>query len=113
MTTLSIEHPITDYAVWKLAFDRFGAMRGAAGVRSHLIRRPVDDPCYVVVDLEFDTAEEAAAFLEVLRARVWAQPATSPALAGTPVTRILGTEEGSASGVHRSGDAHAPVTTAS
>jgi hypothetical protein len=93
MTTLQIEHPITDYAVWKQAFDRFADLRTAAGVRSHVIRQPVDDPRYVVADLDFGSVEEASAFLDLLRTRVWSQPANSPALAGDPVTRILVTAE--------------------
>ena len=97
MNTLRIEHPITDYTVWKPAFDRFAELRTAGGVRSHVIRRPVDDPNYVVVDLDFETVHEAQAFLDTLRTRVWSTPANSPALAGDPSTRILATEEGSVS----------------
>ncbi len=99
MNTLRIEHPVTDYAVWKHAFDRFADLRRAAGVRRHEIRRPVDDPHYVIADLDFDSAQAAQAFLETLRTRVWSTPANSPALAGDPVTRILATEEGPLSDV--------------
>lgn len=88
-TTLRIEHPITEYAVWKQAFDRFAEMRSGAGVLSQDVKRPVDDPHYVVIDLDFVSAEEAQAFLGILRTRVWSVPANSPALAGDPVTRIL------------------------
>ena len=94
MNTLRIEHPITDYAAWKEAFDRFAGMRTAGGVRSHVIRRPVDDPHYVIAELDFDSVDAADAFLGLLRTRVWSTPATSPALAGVPLTRILTTEEG-------------------
>ena len=93
MTTLRIEHPISDYTVWRQAFERFAGMRAAAGVRGHSIRRPVDDPLHVLVDLDFDSVGEAEAFLEVLRTRVWSIPANSPALAGDPVTRVLVTED--------------------
>lgn len=93
MNTLRIEHPITDYAVWKQAFDRFADLRDASGVRGHVLRRPVDDAHYIIADLDFDSAEEAQAFLDTLRRRVWSTPAHSPALAGSPVTRILATEE--------------------
>jgi hypothetical protein len=91
MVTLHIEHAITDYGTWKGAFDRFAPMREQAGVRAHRIRCPVDDPRYVVIDLEFDTVDAASGFLGVLRERVWSTPANSPALAGTPDTRILET----------------------
>lgn len=93
MATLHIEHPITDFAVWKSAFDRFAPAREEAGVRRHRVQRPVDDPAYVVVDLEFDSVERAEGFLEFLRTRVWSSPGNAPALAGTPVTRILETAE--------------------
>jgi hypothetical protein len=42
-----------------------------------------------VVDLEFDTADEADAFLRILNTRVWGIRENSPALVGTPETMIL------------------------
>jgi hypothetical protein len=60
-----------------------------AGVRSFAIRRPVDDPKYLMLDLEFDTAGQAEAFAEFLHQHIWSSPASSPALAGAPQTRIL------------------------
>ena len=89
MVTLHIEHPITDLATWRGAFDRFADVRARAGVRAHRIQTPVDDPHYVVVDLDFDTAEQAASFLEILRTRVWPSRESAPALAGEPRTMIL------------------------
>ncbi|MFF0752775.1 hypothetical protein [Streptomyces sp. NPDC004267] len=93
MITLRIEHPITDYAVWKRAFDRFAPARAEAGVLHHCVRRPVDDPARVVVDLSFAEAAQAERFLGFLTTRVWTQPANSPALAGRPETRVLTVEE--------------------
>jgi hypothetical protein len=89
MTTLRIEHAIHDFETWQKAFDGFAEARTRAGVRSLAIRRPVDDPKYLLLDLEFDTAGQAEAFAEFLRRRVWSAPASSPGLAGTPQTRIL------------------------
>jgi hypothetical protein len=89
VVTLHIEHPITDIAVWKQAFDRFAPARGAAGVRAERIQQPVDDPQFVVVDLDFDSADAAADFLTFLRSVVWTSPEASPALAGEPRTSIL------------------------
>jgi len=91
MTTLHIEHAITDYATWKGAFDRFAEARLRAGVRGHRIRRPVDDPAYLYIDLDFATEEQAAAFLGFLRTQVWASPGSAPALVGAQQTRILTT----------------------
>jgi hypothetical protein len=89
MTTLRIEHAISDFATWKAAFDRFAGARERAGVREHRVLRPVDDDRYIIVDLDFDTSEPAEAFLAFLRTQVWASPEAAPALVGTPATRIL------------------------
>jgi hypothetical protein len=42
-----------------------------------------------VIDLDFDSVDEAAGFLRFLQAKVWTSSASSPALIGTPQTRIL------------------------
>lgn len=89
MTTLHIEHPIVDFDVWRSAFDRFADVRRQAGVRSGRVLRPVDDPKYVVIDLDFDTAAAAERFLTFLQTNVWTNRENSPGLDGTPMTRIL------------------------
>ena len=89
MTTLRIEHAITDYQVWKEAFDSFADARASAGVRSAAIRLPVDDPRYLTLDLEFDTAGAAQTFADFLTQHVWSSPASSPGLVGAPTTRLL------------------------
>ena len=89
MPTLHIEHPITDFATWRAAFDRFAEQRRAAGVTDHRVSRPVDDQKYVVIDLDFATTDQAAAFLGFLRTQVWGSPQNAPALAGEPRTTIL------------------------
>ena len=89
MATLHIEHPITDYLTWRSAFDDFLTARQAAGVRAESVRQPVDDPHYIVVDLDFKTVEQAEEFLRYLRSTVWSTPDNSPALAGAPRTMIL------------------------
>jgi hypothetical protein len=87
--TLRIEHAIHDYDQWKAAFDRFTAVRANAGVRGHAIRGPVEDPTYLMLDLEFDTVDEAGAFAKFLEQQVWSSPESAPALAGVPRTRLL------------------------
>jgi hypothetical protein len=89
MTTLHIEHSVTDYDTWAAAFGRFAPARQQAGVRAERIYRPADDDRYVAVDLDFDDAAAASAFLAFLSAHVWSTPANSPALDGTPSARIL------------------------
>ena len=49
-----LEHPISDYASWKGAFDRDPIDREGSGVRAYRILRPIDRPDYIAVDLEFD-----------------------------------------------------------
>lgn len=93
MHTLHIEHPITDFATWKRAFDGFAEMRARAGVRSHRVAQPVDDNRYVIIDLDFDAEAGAVAFREILRTRVWGIAANSPALVGEPVARVLVLED--------------------
>jgi len=88
MPILRLEHPIRDFDLWKRAFDRDPVGRQAMGVRSHHIYRPVDDPGYVVVDLEFDSRPEAERF-RVALGELWSSTEAAPVLAGTPVTRIV------------------------
>ncbi len=89
MTTLHIEHAITDFDDWHAAFGTYADRRRQGGVRAERVSRPVDDEHYVVIDLDFDTAEAANRFLGFLTSQVWAAPEQSPALIGAPVTKIL------------------------
>jgi len=89
MPTLHIEHAISDFDLWRGAFERFEQYRTQAGVRAERIQRPVDDPQYVVIDLDFDTVTAAEKFLDFLTTTVWSSRDKSPALTGTPQTRIL------------------------
>jgi hypothetical protein len=91
MITLHIEHPITDYGTWRGAFDAFAQARHSAGVIAERIARPVDDPCYIVVALDFESTERAAAFRQFLATQVWSSPTASPGLNGHPRTSILET----------------------
>lgn len=89
MITLHIEHPITDLATWKAAFDRFADRRRQGGVCGQRVQHPIDDDRYILVDLDFATREQAQQFLGFLQTTVWASRNSAPALAGTPLTRIL------------------------
>ena len=89
MPTLHIQHPITDFETWTSAFNRFAAARRQAGVRAQRVSRPVDDPNYVVIELDFDSTDEAAAFRRFLQIQVWGMEQNAPALVGTPETMIL------------------------
>jgi hypothetical protein len=88
MTILHIEHPIRDFDNWKKAFDSDPAGRERSGVRSYQVLRPIDDPNYVMIDLEFDNLKASEDFLTSMR-EVWRSAAAAPALAGSPQTRIV------------------------
>jgi hypothetical protein len=89
MATLRIEHAIHDYDIWQQAFDGFEQARAKAGVRGFAIRQPVNDPKYLMLDLEFNTQGQAESFAGFLHDRVWSSATSSPGLAGRPQTSIL------------------------
>lgn len=53
------------------------------------LSQPAGDEKYIVVQLDFDTAEQAENFKNFLESRIWSNPDTSPALVGTPRARVL------------------------
>jgi hypothetical protein len=69
---LQIEHPVADFDRWKRAFDSDPVGRARSGVRRYRVSRPIDDPNYVVIDLEFDTKSEAESLLAGMR-QVWSR----------------------------------------
>jgi hypothetical protein len=89
MPTLHIQHPVADFDTWTSAFNRFADARRNAGVRAQRVQRPVDNPRFVVIDLDFDSIGEAQSFLGFLTTQVWTNPENSPGLAGTPESMIL------------------------
>jgi hypothetical protein len=89
MPTLHIEHAVTDFDLWSNAFERFADVRIRYGVRGQRVQRPIDDPHYVVIDLDFETSDEAERFLHFLATKVWSSAENAPALASTPHTKIL------------------------
>lgn len=70
MVMLRIEHRVPDFEGWKRAFDSDPAGRERSGVRRYQILRSVDDPNYVLIDLEFDSRAEAEGLLARMR-QVW------------------------------------------
>jgi hypothetical protein len=74
MYILRIEHPVADFEGWKRAFESDPVGREKSGVKRYHILRPVDDPRYVMIDLEFDTAEGAQGLLAAMRV-VWGRVA--------------------------------------
>jgi ribosomal protein L35AE/L33A len=72
MVMVRIEHPVPDFEGWKKAFDSDPVNRKKSGVRRYRILRPVDDPRYVMIDLELDTRKQAEELLAALRV-LWGQ----------------------------------------
>jgi hypothetical protein len=95
MHILRIEHQIRDFDSWKAAFDSDPVGRQQSGVRRHRVLRPIDDPNYVMIDLDFDSSSEAEAFLAALRRNVWSsREAASPARQPARADRRGGGEQG-------------------
>jgi hypothetical protein len=90
MTILQIEHKVPNYDGWKKVFDSDPINRKKSGVRRYRIFRPTDDPNYIIIDLEFDTLNEAEAALAALR-KVWVQAEGKVMV--NPQTRILNIAE--------------------
>jgi len=66
MHVLRIEHQVPDFDGWKAAFDSDPMGRKQSGVRRYQVLRPIDDPNYVMIDLEFDSSSDAEAFRAAL-----------------------------------------------
>ena len=88
MTSLHIEHSVNDLKPWLETFRSFDDLRAQGGVTAVQVRHGVEDPNYVAVDLEFESAQQARAFLGQLETRIWPN---NPHFEGTPTTHILET----------------------
>jgi hypothetical protein len=89
MHVLKIEYPVADYDTWKVAFDRDLLDREGSGVRRYRVLRPTDDPNYVLIDLDFDDAGEAEAYLAALQRKFYLSQQSSPVSGGGLQTRIV------------------------
>jgi hypothetical protein len=72
MIHLRIEHPVPDFERWKAAFDSDPVGRQQSGVRVYRVLRPLDNPNYAIIDLEFDTRNQAEALLAAMQ-QVWSR----------------------------------------
>jgi hypothetical protein len=93
MFILQIEHPVPDFDAWKKeGFDSDPVGREHGGVRRYRISRPIDDPKYVMIDLEFDSSSEAEAFRTALRG-MWGRVQGQFGWTESPRARIVETVE--------------------
>jgi hypothetical protein len=67
MIILRIEHQVQNFLGWKKAFESDPIDRKKSGVLGHRIFQPVDDPNYVIIDLEFEGVQQAEDTLVKLR----------------------------------------------
>ena len=70
MIYLHIEHIVLNFDNWKASFDNYTELRQRSGVHRHQISRPIDNPNFVMIDLEFDSLNEAQALLAAVQ-QVW------------------------------------------
>ena len=66
MIILRIQHKVENYEMWKKTFDSDPINRKQSGVLRHRIFQLTDDPRYVIIDLEFNTINDAEAVLIAL-----------------------------------------------
>ena len=86
MLILHIEHKVPNFDGWKKAFESDPINRKKLGVRRYSILRPIDDPNYVIIDLEFESLKDAENTLEALR-NLWNKVEGQVMM--NPQTRIL------------------------
>lgn len=72
MIQLHIEHAVPDFDNWKAAFDSDPVGRQRSGVRCYRVSRPLDDPNLAIIDLEFDSVNQAESLLAAMR-QVWSR----------------------------------------
>ena len=90
MPILRIEHSVPNFDGWKRVFDSDPVDRKKSGVRRYQVLRSIDDPNYVMIDLEFDTQSEAEALLAAMR-QVWSR--VEGTVIVEPQARIVETQE--------------------
>ena len=90
MHILQIEHPVPNYEGWKKAFDSDPINRKQSGVQRYKISRKIDNRNYVIIDLEFESLNEAEACHTALR-NLWNR--VEGTLMNNRQARILGVVE--------------------
>jgi hypothetical protein len=70
MIILHIEHTVIHFDNWKASFDSYEEFRQKSGVRRYQVSRPIDNPNFAMIDLEFDSLDQAEALLAGVQ-QVW------------------------------------------
>ena len=86
MYILQIEHAVPNYDGWRNAFENDPIDRKRSGVQQYRISRKLDDKNYVIIELEFDTLNEAEACHSKLR-NLWSR--VEGTVMNNPQSRII------------------------
>jgi hypothetical protein len=63
MVRLFIRHNVADYQAWRQGYDDFDEQRRSMGVTGDAVYQSIDNPNDVTAFHDFDTAEQAQAFV--------------------------------------------------
>jgi heme-degrading monooxygenase HmoA len=79
MAYILVQQSVEDYEKWKALFDGDGPIRQAGGSKGGIVLRNADDPNHITVLLEWDSLENARAFVssDELRERMQRAGVTS------------------------------------
>ena len=81
MIRMFARHPVSDFAVWKQAYDDFDAERKTMGVVGDAVFQAADNPTDVTVWHDFENLQSAHDFIESERLR---EVMASAGVAGEP-----------------------------
>ena len=63
MTTMFVRHTVSNYEVWRKAYDDFAPVQTAKGVSAQAVYQAADNPNDITVTHEFASLAAAQAFL--------------------------------------------------
>lgn len=63
MTTMFVRHTVSNYEVWRKAYDDFAPVQTAKGVSAQAVYQGADNPNDITVTHEFASLAAAQAFL--------------------------------------------------
>ena len=64
MATMLVRHTVSDYKIWRKAYDDFAPVQDAKGLTAEAVYQAADNPNDVTVTHEFASVESARAFAE-------------------------------------------------
>jgi hypothetical protein len=70
MIILHLEHTVVNFDSWKASFDNYEEFRQKSGVRRYCVSRSIDNPNFAMIDLEFDSLQDAETLLAGVQ-QVW------------------------------------------